>query len=192
MVGVTPPPPTASPDAHAWAKPVPNALSFLRIAAALALPFVPGRFQFGLVVFAGSSDWLDGFIARRFNATSPLGALLDGIADKLFVLSAVVTLVAAERLALWQGALVMARDVTVAAISLLVALRREWAAFGHMQVRLAGKLTTAFALPWFATLLVPAAEGARLPLFVLAAGSSVCAALDYLNQLRTRMPTRGA
>jgi phosphatidylglycerophosphate synthase len=169
---------------------VPNALSILRIAAALALPFVPGPFRIGLVLFAGVSDWLDGFIARRFNAMSPLGALLDGIADKLFVFSAVVTLLDAGRLTLWQGALVMARDVTVAAIALGVILCREWQAFGHMQVRLAGKLTTAFAIPWFATLLVPAAEGARLPLFVLAAGASVCAAIDYLLQLRSRLQAR--
>ena len=184
-----PPPPDAP---YAWIRPIPNVISYLRIAAALALPFVPTASVLWLVVFAGISDWLDGWIARRFDATSPMGALLDGVADKLFVLSAVVTLLVAGRLVWWEGALVMARDVAVSGIALYAVLRREWAAFGQMQVRLAGKLTTAFAIPWFATLLVPAAAGARVPLFVLAAGASVFAALDYLNQLRTRMPRRGA
>ena len=185
----SPSPPPSPPDAeHAWIKPIPNAISYLRIAAALALPFVPAAAVLWLVVFAGVSDWLDGWIARRFSATSKMGALLDGVADKLFVLSAVVTLLIAGRLVWWEGALVMARDVTVAAITLYAVVRRAWAAFGEMQVRLAGKLTTAFAIPWFATLLVPAAEVARMPLFLLAACASVFAALDYLNQLRMKMP----
>ena len=181
-------PPPAAPPQYEWIKPIPNAISYLRIVAALALPFVPAAAVLWLVVFAGVSDWLDGWIARRFDATSPTGALLDGIADKLFVLSAVVTLLNAGRLTWWAGALVMARDVTVTAITLYAVLRRQWAAFGHMQVRLAGKLTTAFAIPWFATLLVPAAQAARMPLFLLAASASVIAALDYLNQLRVKMP----
>ena len=173
---------------HAWIRPVPNILSVLRIAAAGYLPFAPSSWRLGLVLFAGISDWLDGFIARRFHATSPSGALLDGIADKAFVLAAVITFVGAANIPLWQGLVVMARDLTVAAIAAYAVFKRAWAAFGHMEARWAGKLTTAFAFPWFATLLIPALEPARWPFFVLAAACSVWAALDYGNQFRHKVP----
>lgn len=174
------------PDAlrHAWIRPLPNVLTGLRIVGACALPFVPEAWWLPLVLFAGVSDWLDGWIARRFGATSRAGALLDGIADKLFVLAAVVTFVSAAHVPLWRGLLVMARDVTVGLIAAWCALHRAWAAFDRMEARLPGKLTTAFVIPWFATLLVPALEPARLPLFVLASGASVVAAVDYFVQFR--------
>ncbi|MDJ0975722.1 MAG: CDP-alcohol phosphatidyltransferase family protein [Planctomycetota bacterium] len=172
---------------YRWIKPVPNILTVLRIVAAGILPFGPVAWRLALVLFAGISDWLDGWIARRFHAQSKLGALLDGVADKLFVLSAVVTFVGSGDLPLWQGLVLMARDITVGLIAGYAVLTRQWHAFGHMEARLAGKLTTAFVLPWFATLLIPAVEPARTPLFILAAIASVAAAIDYLIQLRTKV-----
>jgi phosphatidylglycerophosphate synthase len=166
----------------AWIAPVPNVLTALRIALALALPFVPERAYGPVVVAAGLSDFLDGWIARRFHATSDLGALLDGVADKLFVLSAVLTLVLGGAMPWWQGAAVMSRDLVVAAIALRFALARAWGGFRRMKVRLAGKLTTAIAFLWFVSLLVAEAEPARLPLFVLAAAASAAAAADYVLQ----------
>lgn len=176
--------------AHAWIQPVPNVLSVLRIAAAAFLPFAPTSWRLFLVLFAGISDWLDGYLARRFDATSPVGALLDGIADKLFVLAAVITFVGAANIPLWQGLVVMARDLTVGAIAAYAVAKRAWNAFEHMEARWAGKFTTAFAFPWFATLLIPELEPARWPLFLLAAACSVAAAIDYANQFRQKAPRR--
>jgi len=70
---------------------VPNALSVLRLGFAVAFPFVPESWWIALVLAAGFSDWLDGWIARRFQATSWIGGLLDGVSDKAFVLSALFT-----------------------------------------------------------------------------------------------------
>ena len=165
-----------------WVAPIPNILTGFRILLAAALPFLPPSYWLTVVIAAGLSDALDGIIARRFNAASALGALLDGVADKLFVLSAVVTLVGAGQLAWWQGLLVMARDFTVAAMAAYSALRGEWPAFLRMHVRIFGKLTTAVVFPWLVILLVDWGEPLRTPLFWLAGAMSLLAALDYLGQ----------
>jgi len=165
-----------------WVAAIPNQLTGLRILLALALPFLPPSWWLGIVIAAGLSDLLDGIIARRFNATSELGALLDGIADKVFVLAAVVTFLLAGHVTWWQGLLVMSRDFTVGAMAAYSALRKEWPAFLRMHVRIFGKLTTAVVFPWFLVLLTDWGEALRSPLFGLAAAMSVLAALDYLGQ----------
>ncbi|MBL9139316.1 MAG: CDP-alcohol phosphatidyltransferase family protein [Verrucomicrobiales bacterium] len=71
---------------------------------------------FGIFVLASASDALDGWIARRFNQRSQLGALLDPLADKLLLVAALILLsrpVAAahfEALPLWLVATVLSRD----------------------------------------------------------------------------------
>jgi phosphatidylglycerophosphate synthase len=170
------------PASPPWIAPVPNLLTGLRIALALVLPLVRPEARLGVVLAAGLSDFLDGWIARRFHATSALGQLLDGVADKVFVLATVITLAVAGDMPWWQGLAVMARDAMVGGIALWCAATRRWGAFTRMRPRWAGKATTALAFPWFLSLLVPAAESARLPLFLLAALASAIAAIDYLVQ----------
>ena len=63
-----------------WMRPVPNALTVLRLVAAGLLPFVPASWRLPLIVFAGASDLLDGYVARRFDAVTRWGTLFDGIA----------------------------------------------------------------------------------------------------------------
>ena len=75
-------------------KQLPNALSGLRIALAVALPFITGR----QVLFAsayllcGLTDALDGYLARRLNAQSALGARLDTMGDIAFFIAALVAI----------------------------------------------------------------------------------------------------
>ena len=175
-----------------WVAAIPNQLTALRILLAVALPFLPRSWWLAIVIAAGLSDLLDGIIARRFHATSDLGALLDGIADKVFVFAAVVAFVSAGYIPWWQGLLVMARDFTVAAMAAYSALRREWPAFLRMHVRILGKLTTAVVFPWLVVVLAAWGESVRVPLFWLAAATSLLAALDYLGQFvkAHRQPTR--
>jgi cardiolipin synthase (CMP-forming) len=66
--------------------------------------------------FAALSDGVDGYIARRYNQRSELGALLDPMADKLLLVSAVVLLSLnnqphLQRLPLWVTAVIIGRDV---------------------------------------------------------------------------------
>lgn len=69
-------------------------------------------------VVAAASDGLDGFIARRFNQKSRLGAVLDPIADKSLVLTALITLTVVEwgvgwSIPIWFSVLVIARDFII-------------------------------------------------------------------------------
>jgi cardiolipin synthase (CMP-forming) len=80
---------------------LPNALTILRIllvpvfAVAFVMPGTGARFlAFAIFVVAGVSDWLDGFAARKLNAGSEFGRMLDPIADKVLVAVALMMLVA--------------------------------------------------------------------------------------------------
>jgi CDP-diacylglycerol--glycerol-3-phosphate 3-phosphatidyltransferase/cardiolipin synthase len=127
---------------------VPNLLTLLRIAlipvfvVLFYLP-VPWARLACAAVFAGAAltDWLDGWLARRWNQTSPLGAFLDPVADKLMVAVALVLLVQSDpRIVLaLPAAVIIGREITVSAL-------REWmaeiGARAKVAVSMTGKLKT--------------------------------------------------
>ncbi|HXY98710.1 MAG TPA: CDP-alcohol phosphatidyltransferase family protein [Stellaceae bacterium] len=76
---------------------------------------------FWLFVAAGLSDAVDGFVAKRFDQRSRLGALLDPIADKALLVSMYVTLGIAGHLPTWLVILVVFRDALIIGGFLLVA-----------------------------------------------------------------------
>jgi cardiolipin synthase len=173
-----------------WIGPVPNLLTGLRLVLAVLFPFVPDAWRGPVVLAAGASDLLDGWIARRFHAESHLGRLLDGVADKAFVLSAIVTLAATGHMPWWEGLVVMARDLVVAGIAGWCLLQRAWAAFRHMRPRFLGKATTLLAFAWFLALLVPGASSVRPWLLAAGGATSLLAAADYVAQFARLRPDR--
>ncbi len=109
---------------------IPNLLTFSRI---VMIPVFVGMFylpapwnhQVAALVFmvAAFTDWLDGYLARRMHLTSPLGAFLDPVADKLMVATALVLLVA-DNPSPWMAvsaAVIVGREITISAL-------REWMA----------------------------------------------------------------
>jgi cardiolipin synthase len=98
---------------------LPNLLSVARL---LAVPpmvwcLVAGEFGWALAlaVFAGLSDLLDGWLARRFDWQTRWGGILDPLADKLLMFAGYVTLGWLGELPWWLIALVIARDATIVA-----------------------------------------------------------------------------
>ncbi len=75
--------------------------------------------SFVLFVVAGVSDALDGFLAKRFNAQTRLGAYLDPLADKALLVSIYVTLGFAHQLKSWLVILVVTRDILIVGAVLL-------------------------------------------------------------------------
>lgn len=71
----------------------PNTITMFRLIAAILIGIWPSAF-WNLVLFtlAASTDWLDGVLARRWNQTTKLGAMLDPIADKALVMIALIAL----------------------------------------------------------------------------------------------------
>lgn len=96
-------------------KRLPNALSCLRIAIALTLPFITGRpFLFASAyLLCGVTDALDGYLARRFNAQSALGSRLDTIGDFVFFTAALF--------AIWP--LLMGKTAILICIAVITAMR---------------------------------------------------------------------
>jgi CDP-diacylglycerol--glycerol-3-phosphate 3-phosphatidyltransferase/cardiolipin synthase len=114
---------------------LPNVLTIGRI---VAVPLVVVLFYWShpwsdplaaLVFIAASlTDWLDGYLARRMGITTPLGAFLDPVADKLMVSTALVLLVGHDTrpLIVVTAIVIIGREITVSAL-------REWMA--HLGAR---------------------------------------------------------
>ena len=103
---------------------LPNLISLARL---LLVPLaiwliLVGRYgiAFWILVTAGVSDALDGFIAKRFDCRTRLGALLDPVADKAMLVSVYVTLGMADQLWTWLVILVVFRDVMIVGGFLLI------------------------------------------------------------------------
>jgi cardiolipin synthase len=94
---------------------LPNALSLLRIF--LVTPFLIAviyrQFSLALIVFiaAGISDFLDGYLARRWNQQSVLGTFLDPLGDKLLITVAFISLCLQGLLPPWLAVTVVAKDI---------------------------------------------------------------------------------
>jgi len=156
---------------------VPNLLSFLRLVFAIVFPFCPERAWVWLVMGAGVSDTFDGYLARKWNVETWQGGLLDGVADKLFVIIALSTLVGAAKFSFWWVPVVIARDLVVAGTAVYAAVCKLWSSFQEMEVRLLGKMATGGQfLLFFVALLAPQKT---LIVLWLAGALSLLAAFDY-------------
>lgn len=127
---------------------IPNILTLLRIVLIpvfvliFYLPFNWARVGCALVfALAAITDWLDGYLARRWSQTSSFGAFLDPVADKLMVAVALLLLVQSEptpALAI-PAAVIIGREITISAL-------REWmaelGARAQVAVSMMGKVKT--------------------------------------------------
>ena len=159
---------------------IPNFLSALRLGLAFWFPFAPASYRPALLIGAALSDFVDGYLARRYHLATWIGGLLDAVADKLFALSALLTFTLGDELWWWQTVLLMSRDITVAVIALYATFLRKWYAFRHMPARPLGKITTAALFLLFLLLATTQSPALMWPMFILAAILSLAAALDYL------------
>ena len=75
-----------------------------------------------LFTIAAVTDFFDGYLARRWNVTSTLGAFLDTTADKLLVTGSLLALVAIDRVSIWAALIIVMREFVVMALRGLVAL----------------------------------------------------------------------
>ena len=106
----------------------PNMLTGLRIAAVpvvVLLLLSPGRvasFLGGICfVLAGATDFLDGFLARRYRTVSRFGKFLDPLADKLLVSAALIMLIPLDRVPAWMAFLIVGRELAVTGLRGLAA-----------------------------------------------------------------------
>ncbi len=139
---------------------VPNLLSFSRLLGVplfLWLLLGPHADGWALLVLmvSGITDWADGVLARKLNQMSRLGALLDPVADRLYILATLAGLVLRHIIPLWLAVLIIGRDLALAAT--LPALRRR--GLTGLPVHYLGKAATFNLLYAFPLLLIGSQPG---------------------------------
>ncbi|HEV7447481.1 MAG TPA: CDP-alcohol phosphatidyltransferase family protein [Steroidobacteraceae bacterium] len=137
---------------------LPNIICVLRIAlvwpVAAALAHREYLLALALIIIAGVSDVVDGYLAKRFNWTSELGKFLDPLADKLLLVTVFVEAAWLGLAPWWLTSAVVARDVL---IGLGAMVFRLW--FGPLRGRptISSKINTAMQLLYPMAMLVNAA-----------------------------------
>lgn len=132
---------------------IPNLISMVRLACAPVLVWLllgvdNQTAAFVLLAVLGATDWVDGWIARRYDQGSDLGKILDPTADRILLLTAGIALTIEGSLPVAVGVAVLVREVLVAGATLALAA----AGARRIDVRWAGKagtLALMFALPGF-------------------------------------------
>ena len=156
---------------------LPNAVSMSRLV--LAAAFVALRApssRVALLLVASATDFLDGWLARRQHATTRSGALIDPIADRLFVFTALTTYLAEGAVTLGSYFTLLSRDIATL-IGFIVARSVPWLRAVEFRARWLGKLVTGLQLM---TLIAVLVAPTTVPWFVLAVGATSAASIaDY-------------
>lgn len=146
---------------------IPNLVSFTRLAAIpvfwwllLGAENVAGA----TILFAliATTDWIDGFLARRLGQVSKLGAMLDPVADRLMIASAVIAGLITGIVPAPIGWTLIVREVYMAGVTLLLFLRHA----GTLEVRWLGKAATLLvytSIAWFYIAAIPFLESILTP-----------------------------
>ena len=156
---------------------LPNVLSCSRLVLAAGFVVTDGaNARVGLIGVAAVTDFLDGWLARRVHATSRWGALLDPIADRVFVLTVVGTFLFGGLLSTPAYFVLLLRDFATA-IGFVVSRMIPWLRPVEFKARMLGKVVTVLQLLTLAAVL--AAPSAVPVLLAGVAVASLLAIADY-------------
>ena len=132
---------------------IPNLISVLRL---VAIPWFPWLLLHDdkpiaagiLLAILGATDWVDGYIARRFDQGSKFGKIIDPVADRVLLIAGAVALLIDGAVPRWVGILVLVREaiISIATVSLAASGARR---IDVQWVGKAGTLALMFALPMF-------------------------------------------
>ena len=156
---------------------LPNAVSMSRLLLAAAFvamrdPVVRGA----LLVVASATDFLDGWLARRRQSITRSGALIDPIADRVFVLTAVCVYLAEGAISTGAFFTLLSRDIATF-IGFFVARSVPWLRAVVFRARFLGKVVTALQL---LTLVAVIVAPSMVPSLVLVVGAASAASIaDY-------------
>jgi cardiolipin synthase (CMP-forming) len=176
---------------------IPNLISAARLllVPAFIWAFLAGQNVLGVVflVTIGSTDWVDGYIARRFNQVSELGKLLDPLADRIAIVAVLVVFVIKDVLPVALAGVLLLRDLLVAvAFPILEAKGME-----RIPVNRTGKRATFSIFVGLAALAVELASAGNLATvahvvgiaaLVLGAVLYWAATFLYVGEIRRRLP----
>jgi cardiolipin synthase (CMP-forming) len=167
-----------------------NVPNFITLARVLSVPVIfwllvngNSRVAFFVFVCAGISDAVDGYLAKRFNWTTELGAYLDPLADKLLIVSIYIALGVSLQIPLWLVIAVVSRDILI-----LLAVLISWLMDHPVRIKplAISKINTAAQLILAATVLADEGftlglETTRLVLVWATAASTILSLVAYLK-----------
>ena len=164
-----------------------NLLTLIRLLCAIPVVLLvrAGAYHHAALLFllAASSDALDGYIAKRFNGVTPVGAVLDPVADKVLMDSLFLTLAFEGHLPVWVAALVIGRDLLIVGGTLFLRL-----AAGRFRIEplLLGKISTFLQIALGCAVLaqlsvLPGLEPWVQPLTIVTGLMVIASALAYVH-----------
>jgi cardiolipin synthase len=169
---------------------LPNSISLSRLILAVVFVLMDGRWERTILILAaGATDFLDGWAARMGNSSSAAGALIDPIADRIFVLTAVSVYLISGLLSTAQYFIFLSRDIATA-IGFIVARFIPGLGASAFKARLLGKTVTALQLVTLVSVLH--FDRATVPLILVIGGLSAVSIVDYtlaLSRARARART---
>ncbi len=167
---------------------VPNIITALRILLAfLFIPFfLQGKFVWTLVVFfvAAISDFLDGYIARKFKVTSKFGAMMDPVADKILMFVSYLLFAYERIIPYYLATVVILRDVLILAVVIICFIKKVKLRFSPI---ISSKINTAVQLAFVVLVLTCKTFSINLSLdvFVLfVCGMTIYSGLDYARRYK--------
>ena len=146
-----------------------NIPNFITLGRAISVPIIfwllvngNSRTAFFVFLFAGISDAVDGFLAKRFNWRTELGAYLDPLADKMLIVSVYIALAVSQEIPLWLVIAVVSRDILI-----LLAVLLSWLMDQPVRIKplAISKINTASQLILATTVLGDEAFGLGLETF---------------------------
>lgn len=170
---------------------LPNAISFARIVLVLPTAWLlwNGSYVQALVLMsiAGASDAVDGWLARRLNSVSELGAALDPVADKLLVAAMFIIFTIQGHLPLWLALIVLGRDLFIFGGAVIyrmlfgdIELNPTVISKANTAVQIAALLLLLLSLCQFGMISDIAAELVEPYCFVLLALLGIGSGIDYV------------
>ena len=158
---------------------IPNLICFARIALVIPIIRLLWQEQFLLslllILIAGLSDILDGYLAKKNNWRSYLGAVLDPAADKILLVSLFLTLQSMDLIPLWLTLTVILRDLMIV---FGLSLYRYFVSVPQPKPTRISKINTLLQLAFI--ILVILAQGIQFPFAIL---SMVCGSLVFVTSI---------
>lgn len=163
-------------------KQIPNSLTITRLVLAFVFPFVSANLRITIIVIAIFTEVFDGLLARLLNCKTRLGALLDPIADKFFIISVCYIIVVEYNISLFEILLIAFRDIIVFFGALFLLYEQNLKPFTQVKPSLIGKVATTMQLSFIIYTIYTNKLNQLLIYVVMVV--SILAGLDYLYSFR--------
>lgn len=168
---------------------LPNIITVLRLIAAPVVAWLIAQAHYrealGITIFAGLTDWFDGFAARKLKASGRTGVILDPLADKILLVVLFIQLALYNLIPLWMLLLALVRDLVIVTGSLLL---RKFRNIRRFVPSILGKVSTFFQIMLVLMVLLdasfphPILRALRVTALILSVLFTALSGLDYIRR----------